>query len=390
MPKPIIIASLGFKKPGQVKALRNLCKYLQHRDGSVRREAFLSAEQGVEHRYPDGLSDYVRPTHREVKWVDRGMGETYRQIASRAFEWQGRRTLARTWVISPDPELMKHVPEEWRFDVVCNVTERTVERWYSDNGWGQPEYSYVIHDKHIVKAERVEFGEDKLPVEVRRTSYQMVHAHVITPGTIPIDAAEDLGRVDHYVKRPHFRDLNLTAAEAFTEELSRVLGREHALEIIAERNARLERERDPGRPQRERMRQLKSFADAAQLLQAEKAARDAKKHGKKRRRTARQRQTELRMYARYVSEERSKRREADYRRLAIARRQQQEAELQLERNRTRQHIEHARSRRQRTLDVWEEELRKLETLRSYFDGIFAERERMEQEQLRDMQREIER
>jgi len=173
MPKPIIITSLGFKKRGQVKGLRDLCKYLQYRDGPVRREAFL----GGEHRYLDGLSDYIAPQHRDRKWVDRGMGETYKQIASRAFDWQGRRTLARTWVISPDPELMKHVPEEWRFDVVRNVTERMVERWYSDNGWGQAEYSYVIHDKR-----RAADGE------------QMVHAHLITPGTIPIDAAEDRGR----------------------------------------------------------------------------------------------------------------------------------------------------------------------------------------------------
>jgi|GEM_PF-1118377 len=373
MPKAIIAVPMRYKKRGEVKSLRQLLKYLQYRDGSVRRDAFLSAEQGVEMRYPVGLSDHDRPIHRKAKWVDRGMGETYKQITNRAYDWRGRSVLARTWVVSPDPELMRHVPEDKRFEVVRNVTEKTIERWYSDNGWGQAQYSYVIHDKH-----RVKDGE------------QMAHAHVITPGTIPIDAAEEMGRVDHYVKRPHFRDLNVTAAETFTEELGRVLGKERALEIVAERNARLERERDPGRPQRERMRQLKAFADAAQLLLAEKAARDAKKRGKKRRRNARQRQTELRMYARYVSEERRQRREADYRRMAIARRLQHEAELQQERDRTYQHIGRARSKRQHTLDVWEEELRKLEALRSYFDGIFTERERIEQEQTQDMLREIER
>src|SRR5512138_3341483 len=99
MPKPIIITSLKSKSRGQVKALRDLCKYLQYRDGSVRRDAFL----GQEHHYPEGVSDYVRPQHRDLKWVDRGMGETYKQIANRAYDWQGRRMLARTWVISPDP-----------------------------------------------------------------------------------------------------------------------------------------------------------------------------------------------------------------------------------------------------------------------------------------------
>jgi len=47
--------------------------------------------------------------------------------------------LVRTWVISPDPELMKHVPEKHRFDVVRNVTGRTVKHWYGDNSWDQRE-----------------------------------------------------------------------------------------------------------------------------------------------------------------------------------------------------------------------------------------------------------
>ena len=98
MAKPTIITNLGFKKTGQIKQLRHLLKYLQHRDGSLRREAYLETGQ-----YPEGVSDVAQQMHREAKWVDRGMGETYRQILNRAIDWQGRRTLARTWVISPDP-----------------------------------------------------------------------------------------------------------------------------------------------------------------------------------------------------------------------------------------------------------------------------------------------
>jgi hypothetical protein len=358
MPKPIIIASLGFKKPGQVKALRNLCKYLQHRDGSVRREAFLSAEQGVEHRYPDGLSDYVQPTHREAKWVDRGMGETYRQIASRAFEWQGRRTLARTWVISPDPELMRHVPEDRRFEVVRSVTERTVERWYSDNGWGQAEYSYVIHDKH-----RSKDGE------------QMVHAHVITPGTIMVDEAGELGRMDHFVTRAHIRNLHHTAEEAFAEELGRVLGKERAHEIIAERNARLERERNRGREQQERLGRLRALGDVMQLLKAERSARQAKKERQKRRQRAMQRQAELRMYARYVTEERRARREADYRRMKAIRQQEHEQELDQERQRHWRHVERIQERGKRIpthAEIREQEDRQRRRLRQYYLGLFIE------------------
>ena len=62
MPKAIIIADLRYKKRGQVKSLRNILKYLQYRDGSVRREAYLGADIDAELRYPEGLSDYVKPT----------------------------------------------------------------------------------------------------------------------------------------------------------------------------------------------------------------------------------------------------------------------------------------------------------------------------------------
>ena len=168
MPKPIIIASLKFKKRGQVKALRELCKYLQYRDGSVRRDAYL----GEEHRYPDGLSDYIAPQNRDPKWVDRGMGETYKQIASRAFDWQGRRMLARSWVISPDPALVAHIPQDQRLPLMQRLTERTVALWYDDNGWGMPEYSYVLHEK------------------LTRHGLPQPHAHVITPGTIPLEPSQ--------------------------------------------------------------------------------------------------------------------------------------------------------------------------------------------------------
>jgi ribosomal protein S28E/S33 len=357
MAKPIIITSLKIKKRGQVKALRDLCKYLQYRDGSVRRESFL----GPEHHYPEGVSDYVRPEHRDPKWVDRGMGETYKQIANRAYDWQGRRMLARTWVISPDPELMKHIPDEKRFEVVRNVTEKTLDRWYSDNGWGQPEYSYVIHDKH-----RVADGE------------QMVHSHVITSATIPVDSAGELGRIDHYVARPHIRDLHRTTAETFEEELGRVLGKDRAQELITERNARLERERDPGRSQRERFKKLRTLADIVQLLEAEREARRVQKENKKQKRNRQQIQAELRMYARYITEERHKRHEADYQRIAAARQEEQDAELERERTRHRGRVAHIVDRGKPIptyAEVLEQEEKSRRSLQVYYASLFSDARR---------------
>jgi len=96
MIKPIIITSLKIKKPGQVKSLRELCKYLQYRDGSVRREAFLEKSM-----LPRCLSDYIAPQHRQPDgWI--GHGRDLQADRQPCLRLAGRRALARTWVISPD------------------------------------------------------------------------------------------------------------------------------------------------------------------------------------------------------------------------------------------------------------------------------------------------
>jgi hypothetical protein len=349
MPKTTIIADMKYKRRGEHSNLRELLKYLQYRDGSVRRDAYLSADPEAEFRYPEGVSDYVKPTHRDTRWVDRGMGETYSQIGKQAEQWQGRSVLARTWVISPDPEIMRHVPEGKRFELVQRVTEGTIERWYSDNGWGQAEYSYVVHDKH-----RSSDGE------------QMAHAHVITPGTVPIDAAGELGRIDHIVKRPHLRDLNRTAGEVLEEEMGRILGKERAQQVIAERNARLEREQTTSRQQ---SRKLKDFADVVQLIRNEQQARDARKAKRKQKRSLRRRMAELRIYANYISQDRRKRWEEDRQRAAIARQQQHEADLQQERDRHQQRVERKAQSWDDFSTALDAESRRFEELVDYYSGL---------------------
>ena len=129
-----------------------------------------------------------------------------------------------------------------------------------------------------------------------------------------------------------------TADQSFEQELSRVLGKERTQEIIAERNARIERKRSQQRGQRDRLKKLRTLADVMQIMQAEKEARLAKKEKKRHKRKARQRQVELRMYARYVNEGRQQRREADRRRMAIARRHAQDANLAQERDSHRSRV----------------------------------------------------
>jgi hypothetical protein len=124
MPKPIIITKIQYIGTGsdEVEKLKGMVKYFQYRDGSVRRDRFSQAarqDPDDPTKYPEGVSDYVRPEHREVKWVDRGMGESWRTIARRAQFTAGSRTTARMWIISPDPELMAHVPETESDSTFC-------------------------------------------------------------------------------------------------------------------------------------------------------------------------------------------------------------------------------------------------------------------------------
>lgn len=293
--KTTVVASLAYKRPGQVKGLRDLLKYLQYRDGSLRRESFLR-----DGRYPDQPDALT--TSRSTSWIDRGMGEGYRGIVRRAHELRGRAVLARTWVISPDPELMRHVPADQRQALVARLTESTLERWYGDNGWGQPEYSYVIHDK-----------------QRRADGMQMLHAHVITPGTIPVDSAGELGRVDHYVSRAHIRDLHAATGQLFEQELGRILGREQALRLIRARESR----------QQQRGKPLRALGNLMQLIEMEQAARNRGKDAKKVRRMA----AELRAASRYFREERRQRQQADRERL-------QSAQLETDRQRHRAKIAH--------------------------------------------------
>jgi hypothetical protein len=178
-------------------------------------------------------------------------------------------------VLSPDPDLLKHIPEHQRLDIVRRLTERTIETWYADNGWG-PEYSYVIHERRTNVDQK-----------------QQIHSHIITPGTIPLDEAGALGRVDHVVKKPHIRDLHHTSAQVLEQEMGRVLGREQTQEILSERENRLFEQNRPRNATRQGLMKARQLYDLASLM-----------HGMTANKKARMRRQELRVYAHYVRDER--------------------------------------------------------------------------------------
>ena len=60
-------------------------------------------------------------------WVDVGMGQHYGQILREAEAARGSRVLAWTYVISPDPLLMAHIPADQQAGVVANISENVMD-----------------------------------------------------------------------------------------------------------------------------------------------------------------------------------------------------------------------------------------------------------------------
>ena len=194
------------KQPGEIGAVKDLLKYLQHRTGSVRREAYLSGEYKDWKEIPQDIRDQALDAQK--KWTDRGLGSDRKAILQQLENWQGRQVMMRYWVISPDPHLMQHVPEDKRLEMIARITDATVHDLYEANGWGIPQYSHVIHDK------------------TNKEGFPMPHAHIVTPGTIDLGPH---GRIDHFVRKPHIRNLHEISQAHFEHELENVLGKEDEL-----------------------------------------------------------------------------------------------------------------------------------------------------------------
>jgi hypothetical protein len=141
-------------------------------------------------------------------------GKHYREIFEHCDHLQSQHVLAWTWVVSPAPDLMALVPEDQRPQLVCDLTERIVEDYYTERGFDLPEYSYVLHDR------LTEAKADEAP-------RQHLHTHVVLPGTAP-SVAERLP-VYNNKERGHdalFRDI---AARHFAEMLDEIVGPEWRL-----------------------------------------------------------------------------------------------------------------------------------------------------------------
>lgn len=293
MVKPACFASMHHKQPGETSAVKELLKYLQHRTGSVRREAYLSGEYKDWKEIPQDIRDQALDAQK--KWTDRGLGSDRKEILNRLEDWQGRNILMRYWVISPDPHLMQHVPEDKRLEMVARITDATVHDLYEANGWGIPQYSHVIHDKTTY--------DKKLQKDL-----PMPHSHVVTPGTIDLGPH---GRIDHYVTKPHLRNFRDISRHHFEREFEQALGKEQAQKLISERNDELALERNGKMWMRQRLEKGRAYMDVSQLLKAEEERKKDEKE-KRKRRKERLNAVHMRAYFQRIREEQRSHRQQEY------------------------------------------------------------------------------
>lgn len=197
--KAIIVPDLAFTthkgrrggKSSGYKELKAQLKYLQYRDD---RNGHIPQEEGLE------------------RWVDRGLGQHYRDILNRCGALSSNRLLAWTWVISPAPDLMALVPEAQRQEVVTTLTEEIVEAYYAARDVEIPEYAYVLHDRWTNPT-------DASPPQ------QQLHTHVVLPATVPT-VEGTRSAFDNRANKGHFQLLQAISAEKLGTALDKYVGPE--------------------------------------------------------------------------------------------------------------------------------------------------------------------
>ncbi|MAU11778.1 MAG: hypothetical protein CL607_18275 [Anaerolineaceae bacterium] len=197
MSKAIIVVDFAYKSPKRKgrgtghKGLRSTLKYLQYRDNRT---------------------EHLAQMQNNERWRDLGLGTHYREIFENCNHLQSKHVLAWTWVVSPAPDLIALVPEKKRSQLVCDLTERVVEDYYTERGFDLPEYSYVLHDRLTTPKED---GEEPI---------QHLHTHVVLSGTVP-SVAERLP-VYNNKERGHDALFRQVASRHFAEMLDDNIGPE--------------------------------------------------------------------------------------------------------------------------------------------------------------------
>jgi hypothetical protein len=229
MTRTSIVPDVQYIAAGANKKLRDLLAYFEYREGSLRMSIRHQGdgEHGVTswedmEDISDNMPAQTFDPDTGERWVNRGLGTHYRQIAAHCADLAGAAILARSYVFSPDPRLMKLVRPERRLLLLARTTEDIIETLYEEMEWGTPDYAYVMHDRSTNAT-----APDGTPQPVE----QMLHSHLITPGT----HYGDVGRRTSQPKFVRVETLHALSREIFERHLAQELGYERFHAVMAAR-----------------------------------------------------------------------------------------------------------------------------------------------------------
>ena len=194
--KQMCVTNVKYKKPTQNEArrMKNLLGYLTYRDS---RDDYVPQVSGVE------------------RWVDRGMGNSVKQIADRCKGYQSDHVLLFSLVVNPNPDLIRMVPHDEREAFVRQLTERTVEGFFDARGIDTGvEYSYVTHHRQT--------DGDESPGQ------HNPHTHIVLPGTY-YDADEGRRRPLYFSKNREVNHIDMiheVTQEQMADLMDRFAGRD--------------------------------------------------------------------------------------------------------------------------------------------------------------------
>jgi hypothetical protein len=171
--------------------LKGLLRYFQYRDD---RDGHIPQQRGLE------------------RWVDHGLGANFLTVAATCEALKSEHVQAFTFVINPNPDLIRLVPGERHETFIKDLTEATIDAFFEARGIDGIEYSYVYHRRETRDADKP--GRDN------------PHTHVVLSGTF--DSFADGMRLplymNHNKRENHIEILHQIAQREIVLLLDREVG----------------------------------------------------------------------------------------------------------------------------------------------------------------------
>ena len=206
-----IIANQKFIYKKEDDHLKGKLKYFQHRD-----------DKNTHIQQRDETGEAIR------RWEDRGLGDNYNKIAEScsqlATSGLKNDVGARTLVLSPQVEFMAAISPDKRMELMAELTDATVERWFEEMRLPPAEYAFVVHQGEV-KTDR--------PEGIEQENKEFVHSHVILAATTP---GRTQDRDNYKVYKEQLEQLH----EASVAEMERIWTRELGQDRVQELNQELE------------------------------------------------------------------------------------------------------------------------------------------------------